>query len=38
MTTVRNKKNELPEQRCVKSSIKKLVCKVRQSRAGSELG
>lgn len=38
MTTVRNRKSELPEQKCVKSSIKKLVCKVRQSRAGSELG
>ena len=38
MTTLRNKKNELPEQRCIKSSIKKLVCKARQSRAGKELG
>lgn len=37
-TMLRNKKNELPEHKCIKTSIKKLVCKVRQSRAGWELG
>ena len=37
-TTIRNKKNELPEHRCMKNAIKKMVCKVRQSRAGRELG
>ena len=38
MTTIRNKKNELPEQNCIKSAIKKLVCKVRRQQAGRELG
>ena len=37
MTTARNKKRDLPEHGSLKANIKKMVCKVRKNKAGTEL-